>query len=50
MLLRNSKHKGDANYDSVEELATAGAQGDKTGYRAEFVDLVKRAKQLSGTK
>ena len=48
MLLRNSPHKGDANYDSVEELAIAGAQGDTVGYRTEFVEMVKRAKQISG--
>ena len=44
MLLRNSPHKGEANYDAVEELATAGAQGDLVGYRTEFVEMVKRAK------
>ncbi|NND98488.1 MAG: VWA domain-containing protein [Pirellulaceae bacterium] len=48
MLLRNSPHKGDANFDSVEELATAGAQGDKSGYRHEFVQMVQQAKKLSG--
>ena len=47
MLLRNSPHKGDANFDSVEELATAGAHGDKVGYRTEFVEMVKRAKELA---
>ncbi|QDT11616.1 YfbK domain-containing protein [Stieleria marina] len=47
MLLRNSPHSGDANFDSVEELATAGAKNDQTGYRTEFVELVRQAKRLA---
>ncbi|QDV47808.1 von Willebrand factor [Stieleria neptunia] len=46
MLLRNSPHKGDCNFDMVEEIATAGAQDDRSGYRDEFLSLVKLAKQL----
>ncbi|MCS7471408.1 von Willebrand factor type A domain-containing protein [Stieleria sp. ICT_E10.1] len=46
MLLRNSPHKGNCNFDMVEEIATAGAVDDRSGYRDEFLSLVRRAKQL----
>ncbi|HAB15586.1 MAG TPA: von Willebrand factor type A domain-containing protein [Verrucomicrobiota bacterium] len=47
MLLRNSPHKGDLTWDQVLRLAEQGLGNDKEGYRAEFVDLVRRAQQLS---
>lgn len=48
MLLRNSEHKGSANYDQVLELAR-GARGiDHEGYRAEFVRLVEMSRLLGG--
>jgi Ca-activated chloride channel family protein len=46
MLLRESEHRGDANYDLVLQLAEAGRADDKSGYRAEFLQLVKLAKAL----
>lgn len=46
MLLRKSKHAGDATFDSVTEIAAAAKGADPHGYRAEFVELVKRAKEL----
>ena len=51
MLLRDSPHKGNATYDAILELAGEGiAPGsDARGYRTEFLDLVKRAKELSGS-
>lgn len=46
MLLRNSEFSGSANYDGIIALA-AGAKGqDPEGYRAEFIQLVKKAKLL----
>ena len=48
MLLRNSPHKGNSNYEMVEEIAVAGAEDDPSGYRDEFVSLVKRARLLAG--
>lgn len=46
MLLRNSEFSGSANYDGIIALA-AGAKGqDHEGYRAEFIQLVKKAKLL----
>ncbi len=47
MLLRGSPYRGDANFDSVEELAIAGAKDDTSGYRAEFVEMIRRAKELA---
>src|SRR5215207_3091223 len=47
MLLRGSRYKGAATYDSALSLARASAGADLRGYRAEFVNLVERAKTLS---
>jgi len=47
MLLRDSEFKFDSNYDSVLKLAQSALGFDKFGYRAEFVNLVKRAQLLS---
>ena len=48
MLLQHSPYKGSANFDMVEEIATAGAIGDRYGYREEFVSLVRQARKLAG--
>jgi Ca-activated chloride channel family protein len=48
MLLRDSQYKGNATYDAVLEIASEGASDDQTGYRAEFLQMVSRAKQISG--
>jgi Ca-activated chloride channel family protein len=46
MLLRHSKFAGQANFDTVLELAEEGKGADTHGYRAEFIDLVGKAKRL----
>jgi Ca-activated chloride channel family protein len=46
MCLRDSPNRGSANLDAVLELAAEGAANDPGGWRAEFVGLVKRAKEL----
>ena len=46
MLLRDSPHKGTATYDAVLEIATAAKGADPRGYRAEFIEMVRRAKSL----
>jgi Ca-activated chloride channel family protein len=46
MLLRDSTHKGSATFANVASWAEAGAANDAGGYRAEFVDLVRRAEAL----
>ena len=48
MLLRHSSYAGDANFDAVLELAGEALDSDLDGYRAEFVALTKKAKELSG--
>ncbi|MEW6305645.1 MAG: von Willebrand factor type A domain-containing protein [Verrucomicrobiota bacterium] len=44
MLLKDSQFKGAANFDTVLELAEEAKGND--GYRAEFLNLVKKAKAL----
>jgi Ca-activated chloride channel family protein len=44
MLLRHSKYHGSATYDGVLELAQEGIGADKGGYRAEFIELVRKAR------
>jgi Ca-activated chloride channel family protein len=46
MLLRQSPYKGNATFDSVLELAGEAVGADKEGYRAEFLDLARKAKSL----
>jgi Ca-activated chloride channel family protein len=46
MVLRDSPHKGNASLDGVLELAREGLGPDRYGYRAEFVDLVRKAGSL----
>jgi Ca-activated chloride channel family protein len=46
MLLRNSKHAGKSSYALVRELGSSSLGQDPNGYRAEFLELVKRAEQL----
>jgi len=47
MLLRNSPNKGAITWDTVLEIAATAHGRDRWGYRAEFVELVRRAKQLA---
>ena len=48
MLLRNSQHRGDAGYDAVLEIAQSAAGDDS--YRGEFLQMVRRAKDLAASK
>lgn len=50
MMLRDSQFKGDLTWDKVLKLAEEGLGPDREGYRAEFIDLVRRARQLRGGK
>ena len=47
MILRDSPHRGTITFDRVIEIAQEGSRRDDNAYRAEFVDLVRRAKTLS---
>jgi Ca-activated chloride channel family protein len=48
MMLRNSAHKGNLTYAAVIELATPTLAHDPHGYRKEFLELVRKASQISG--
>jgi Ca-activated chloride channel family protein len=47
MLLRNSPHKGSLTYGGVLELAGSAVGRDPSGYRREFLELVRKAQQLA---
>jgi Ca-activated chloride channel family protein len=44
--LRNSNYGGDMSWDAVADLARSGRGEDESGYRNDFVQLVKTAKAL----
>ncbi|MFA5189299.1 MAG: VWA domain-containing protein [Verrucomicrobiia bacterium] len=46
MVLRDSEHKGNATLAGVLELAEEGSGPDASGYRTEFLSLVKKAQKL----
>lgn len=46
MLLRDSRYKGNLSLDAVLELAQEGKGADRSGFRQEFMDLVKKAKAI----
>lgn len=46
MILRHSPHRGNATLDAVAEIAQSSLGADKSGYRSEFVGLVRSAKAL----
>ena len=48
LVLKDSPFKGEASFALVQELAAAATRFDPSGYRAEFVELVKKAKAVSG--
>jgi len=47
MVLRDSPHKGSATFEQVLEWAEGGLGDDAGGYRAEFIQLVRRSAELS---
>lgn len=46
LLLRNSKHKGNLDYEKLIKMANQSIGEDSNGYRAEFVKLVNIAKKM----
>ena len=50
MILRDSPHKGTATFDGVVELAQEGLGPDPSGYRKEFVEMVRAARGIVGAK
>ncbi len=49
MLLTHSKYKGTCSYNDVITMASGSRSIDKEGYRAEFIRLVKAAKEYKPT-
>ena len=47
MLLRDSEHKGNGNFGAVLEWAQEGKGSDPNGYRAGFIEMVRKAQALS---
>jgi Ca-activated chloride channel homolog len=47
MMLRNSPYKGNATFDAIIEDAGAAKGEDASGYRTEFVEMVKKAKAIA---
>ena len=48
LMLRQSPHKGELTLAAVQELAQASRGADENGYRTEFIELVKKARDLTG--
>lgn len=50
LVLRDSQFKGDASFSLAEELALPGVdpESDLDGYRGQFLELVRRAKEIAG--
>jgi Ca-activated chloride channel family protein len=46
MILRDSDHKGNGTFAAVLEWAQEGKGGDVNGYRAGFIELVRKAQAL----
>lgn len=46
MILRDSEYQGTSSLDGVLELAEEGKGRDESGYRAEFIQLVRQAKAV----
>ena len=46
MLLRDSPHKGKATWDDALQLAKTSRGADIEGYRAEFVKMIEKARDL----
>ena len=47
MVLRNSEHRGSADYNLVLALARESRGEDAEGYREEFISMVERARSLT---
>ena len=47
MLLRDSPHKGAATWGATQELALEGKGDDASGYRAEFISLLEKARTMA---
>ena len=48
MMLRNSAHRGALTWDMVRSLTLSGKGDDPQGYRGEFLQLIEKARGLTG--
>ena len=46
LLLRDSRYKGNANFNSVNNLVESSLGSDLKNYRNDFLDLVRKANRL----
>lgn len=46
MMLRNSQHAGELNWEQIRQLALAGKGSDDLGYRGEFLQLIDKARGI----
>jgi len=46
MILRDSEHKGNGTLNAVVEWAREGKGSDSNGYRAGFIEMVRKAQTL----
>ncbi len=49
MLLRNSPHAGKSSFEDAIKLAVSAKGDDPEGYRAEYIQLLKKARALSAS-
>ena len=47
MLLRGSAYAGEATFAQIEDIGAGAMGADASGYRAEFIDLVRKATAMS---
>ena len=47
MILRNSPYMGTATFDMAYELVQGGTYFDPFGYRADLLNIIKKAKQIA---
>lgn len=48
MLLKKSEYKGNSSYDKALALAKSAREDDAEGYRAEYIQLLKKSAKLAG--
>jgi len=48
MLLRDSNYKGNANFNSILQIADSSRSNDLKNYRNEFIELIEKARRMKG--
>jgi Ca-activated chloride channel family protein len=47
MILRDSEYKGNGTFENVLQWASEGKGADREGYRADFIELVRKTEALT---